>query len=143
MSKWNNVPGFVSIYLFKDEGEWYVEDTTRNEELTQSVRSCALNSILQKSGEEDANLVLEFKSSGYHQPMSMYGGPDRLGWPEEGDEERFVYNAYLEFGNNKFILSKGFNEAFDVMFETEIYESENLDWPEEDYYYPNGANYED
>jgi hypothetical protein len=49
-------------------------------------------------GLEYAELVIEFRSRGHYQPASMYGGPDHLGWPEEGSDERTLLNAYLELG---------------------------------------------
>ena len=41
------------------------------------------------------DLEIEFLSSGYHLPASMYGGADRMGWAEEGDDERIVVAAYV------------------------------------------------
>lgn len=34
------------------------------------------------------NVDIDFRSIGYRLEMSMYGGPDGLGWPAEGDDER-------------------------------------------------------
>jgi len=37
---------------------------------------------------EFAELEIDFVSSGSYCPSSMCGGPDGLGWPEEGEDER-------------------------------------------------------
>lgn len=66
-TRWSNVPG-----------EWSIEFC-----------SCDEHGIL------GAELVISFVSSGYDQPMSMYGGPDRLGWPAEHEDERTFESAEL------------------------------------------------
>lgn len=48
--------------------------------------------------EEADELIIEFRSSGYYDPGSMYGGRDHLGWPPEGDDERTLDEAYLTKG---------------------------------------------
>jgi hypothetical protein len=71
-----------------------------------------------------------FTSSGSHHDMSMYGGPDRVGWPEEHNEERSMESVTLSVGKKEFTLPK---EAADAVFEhfgEEISEAE-LDWPED------------
>lgn len=45
---------------------------------------------------EDYQLLLYFRSSGYYTPMSMYGGPDHLGWPAEGDDERLMEKVEID-----------------------------------------------
>lgn len=40
---------------------------------------------------QDGELVIEWESSGYYSPMSMYGGTDNLGHPAEGDDERMIH----------------------------------------------------
>jgi hypothetical protein len=51
-----------------------------------------------QSSDECYELLIKFRSQGYYEPASMYGGPDRLGWPEEGDDERTLVNAKLVIG---------------------------------------------
>ncbi len=41
-------------------------------------------------------ITLHWRSSGYHKPGSMYGGPQRLGWPEEREDERTLTKAEIE-----------------------------------------------
>jgi len=43
----------------------------------------------------EAELIIDFRSVGYNDPGSMYGGPDNLGYPPEGDDERTLEDAYL------------------------------------------------
>ena len=38
-------------------------------------------------------ISISFRSVGYYQPKSMYGGPDGIGWPAEGDDERTLVKA--------------------------------------------------
>jgi len=49
-----------------------------------------------KAANADAGeVVVEFSVRGWHTPASMYGGSDRMGWAEEGDEERTIDQIYL------------------------------------------------
>lgn len=41
-----------------------------------------------QTDDEFAELEIDFVSSGSYCPASMHGGPDGLGWPEEGEDER-------------------------------------------------------
>lgn len=90
MTKWSNVPGMFSI-----------EVTTANGLACElGGKPLPMLSGIIPPG-DDLELIIEFKSSGYHQPMSMYGGPDRLGWPEEGEDERELVHAYLSDWMNR------------------------------------------
>jgi hypothetical protein len=40
-------------------------------------------------------IIIDFRAKGYELPASMYGGPDRMGWDREGDEERLLDEVYL------------------------------------------------
>ena len=42
-----------------------------------------------------AELVISFRSTGHHDPGSLYGGPDGLGWPPSEDDERLPDSAVL------------------------------------------------
>ena len=54
-----------------------------------------LGALMQARGIDYGEIVIEFGVSGHHQEKSMYGGPDRLGWPEEHSEEREVEETYI------------------------------------------------
>jgi hypothetical protein len=41
-------------------------------------------------------VTLHWRSSGHHEPASMYGGPARVGWPEERVDERELERAEIE-----------------------------------------------
>jgi len=43
----------------------------------------------------EGELTIDFLSSGFNDPGSMYGGPDNLGYPPEGDDERLYDDAYV------------------------------------------------
>lgn len=50
-----------------------------DEDLPEHLRSIGIDSI-----------EFRFHCTGYHQPMSMYGGHDHLGWPEEFEDIREI-----------------------------------------------------
>ena len=116
--KWSNVPGVFSIEV-------------------QSIRSV----ISEYEGEEIPplygivvpgvdELVIEFTSSGYYQPMSMYGGWYRLGWPEDGDDERLLSRAYLLAEKCEVELPPDVQAKLFDLYEDRIYEVE-LTWEDE------------
>ena len=76
-------------------------------------------------------LVIEFTSSGYFQPMSMYGGADRLGWPEEGSDERELTRAYLLDGKKEIELPPEVQKQLFEHYQKQIDEVE-LTWEEAD-----------
>lgn len=40
-------------------------------------------------------LEIQFTSRGYFEPASMYGGPQHVGWPADGDDERTLNHVLL------------------------------------------------
>lgn len=92
-SQWKHVPGTFSIELdVLDFGEdceslGVVEIDTDIPLPAFLMEHVALH--------EDCELVIEFESSGSHTEASMYGGPDRMGWPAEHEEERTLRQAYI------------------------------------------------
>ncbi len=129
-TKWTNVPVSFTVELGREgEGPW--QDLTYEKELPPTVRVeiCGLCPI----GCEGLELDFDVYSSGYHQPMSMYGGPDRLGWPEEGDDERECKGVYiLEGGANnrpRYPLSKASADLLEALYQEEI---QAADLPEQD-----------
>jgi hypothetical protein len=36
------------------------------------------------------NIDFRIHCTGYYEPSSMYGGPEQIGWPAEGDETREI-----------------------------------------------------
>ncbi len=57
--------------------------------------TCPLPAITAMLVGDYAELVIQFRAKGWSTPASMYGGPDRLGWPAEGDEERTLTDVLL------------------------------------------------
>lgn len=41
-------------------------------------------------------LEVRFRSQGYYDPGSMYGGPDNLGSPPEGDDDRTMVHVHVD-----------------------------------------------
>jgi|TARA_Y100000034_G_C6903283_1_gene418429 hypothetical protein len=86
---WSNVPGQISVELYLGEdGKLYCahDDKKAPDELIP---------IVKLDADDTVELVIEFASTGYHEPSSMYGGPDNLGHPAEWDDERLLTSAYL------------------------------------------------
>jgi hypothetical protein len=71
-TSWNVSSGFT------------IEELT-DDELPESLRGIRIDS-----------LDFVFRSIGFYQPRSMYGGPDQLGWPEDGDDERELLSVKAE-----------------------------------------------
>ena len=69
-------------------------------------------------------LVVEFSVKGYHTPSSMYGGPDRMGWAEEGDEERTIEGVYLWANQQKIKIPDAIANPILTKFDKEIEEKE-------------------
>ena len=47
---------------------------------------------------QDCEMVIHFNSEGYHDPGSMYGGPDNLGYPPECEDNRTLDLIVLSTG---------------------------------------------
>lgn len=89
-TSWRNVNGTFSIETYT-HGLVALDIDDKPLEILNTF--CFINGI------GDAELIIEFTSTGYNDPGSMYGGPDNLGWPPEGDDERLLSNAYLKVDN--------------------------------------------
>ncbi|CAB4191673.1 hypothetical protein UFOVP1229_82 [uncultured Caudovirales phage] len=78
------------------------------------------------------NIDFEIRCIGYYQRASMYGGPDHLGWPEEGEDEReIVAVKAFDADSNRLDLS---DEQFKAVvsfpeFKKTINAAE-LNWPD-------------
>lgn len=79
-ASWQNVPGAISIEIIHEE-EW--SDITYSNDLPES-----LLEELNKLTVDYVEMVIDFKSSGFYDSGSMYGGADHLGWPPDGEDER-------------------------------------------------------
>jgi predicted nucleic acid-binding protein len=115
-SSWRNVAGQFSI-------EIYVHDQMVLD-IEEKERPVLNPQRLYFDAEDVAELIIDFTSTGYEDSGSMYGGPDDLGWPPEGDEERFLETAYLLLEGVKIILSK---EQQQTLFELYIDEIEAVE----------------
>jgi len=63
--------------------------------------------------------------------MSMYGGSDHLGWPEEGEDERTCKGVYLLLDGKRITeagkpvkLSKAIADVLEGLYQEEIQEAE-------------------
>lgn len=108
--KWSNVEG-CAVITFDDEPPAIIEPFGA------------------KLGDQ---LLITFLSSGYYEPMSMYGGSDHVGWPEEGDDERIVTAVVLHTDDKEVEIPKELFDKISDLFNTDIYGVE-LDSDEPDY----------
>lgn len=130
---WNNVCGSISVEVAKDEnGKWIDVD---GKDLPFSVAK-ELEPLFVNVANEDAyaELVIDFTSSGYYDPGSMYGGWQNLGSPPEGEDERLL-DGVVEIrmppnkDNNK-LSNIASNDLFGAYFDR--IESEELDYDDFD-----------
>lgn len=87
---WKNVKGKFVRELGVEGGQAFDDGS----ELPAELSSLLLPFLV-----SDGELVIEFTSSGYYDPGSMYGGWQNLGSPPEGEDERLLSVAYLELDN--------------------------------------------
>ena len=106
-TSWTNVAGQFSIEIYVDKKQILdIDDNPIPELMPQR---------LYFSDEDDAaELIIDFRSSGYDDPGSMYGGPDNLGYAPEGDDERLLETAYLKLDDVELPLTK---EQQDLLFD--------------------------
>jgi hypothetical protein len=106
-TSWKNVSGEYSIEVWTDGLRCYdIDDKALP----------MLNSLCFANGFTYGELVIDFLSSGYDDPGSMYGGSDNLGYPPEGDDEREPESAYLkdEDGNEIDLTPQQRDALFDL-----------------------------
>lgn len=125
-NRWNT-DGLFSVELQMQDGQ--VSDISNGQD-NETIQKLA--PVLSKFPDQYAELVINFNSQGYSTPASMYGGPDHLGWPEEGDDERTLIGAYLEgVGKVHFDIPPELaNELFDQYIE-QIHEVELSDYDDD------------
>jgi len=112
MTTWNNIPGVLSVELASIRS---VISEYDGDEIP------ALYGIVVPDVDE---FVIKFVSSGHYQPMSMYGGPDRLGWPEERSDERSLVRAYLTVGRQEIELPLEVQQQLFEHYREEIQDAE-------------------
>jgi len=90
LSTWHDIPGVFSMEVQSIHSVLFGRCILCD---LEGYEIPPLRSVTAEPG--DYELVIEFVSSGTYQPASMYGGADRLGWPEERSEDRELVRAYL------------------------------------------------
>jgi|APSaa5957512535_1039671.scaffolds.fasta_scaffold181764_1 hypothetical protein len=106
-TSWSNVAGQFSIEIYVSCKS--VLDINDNiiPELQEQL-------LYFSDADDTAELIIDFRSSGYDDPGSMYGGPDNLGYAPEGDDERLLETAYLKLDDVELPLTK---EQQDLLFD--------------------------
>lgn len=95
--RWRDVPGELIVELFyRDTAAGLRCAHTDNEAplCLMSTFSTLLDANLVTS-DDRLELVIKFVSTGFYDPGSMYGGPDNLGSPPEGEDECMLDIAYF------------------------------------------------
>lgn len=123
IERWHGVPGEFGFEVLLVDGKAY-------NNMEQALPM--LDHYLLADGE----LVIEFKSSGYYDSGRTYGDPYNC-YPPEGDDERTLVNAYIEYGPElpirRSVLPKEVQQQLFDMYAERIQETELLqfDPPEE------------
>jgi len=86
--RWNNVSGELKLALYRGGHELY-------DEAANEAPECLLPYI--QDDDSTYELVIDFVSSGYRREAEMYGGPDNLGFPAEGEDDRNPECAHVFF----------------------------------------------
>jgi len=77
----------------------------------------------------DYQLVITFRSFGHDDPGSRYGGPDNLGWPPDGEDERTLVEAHILSSSGTIIrLPMAEQQRVFEIFRDEV-DDVNLDLP--------------
>lgn len=137
-NKWHDVGvAFTLVIVNEDQkdGPWF--DLTYERAFPSQVQH-ELNLLLVGHEQEGVELDFNIRSSGYYEPMSMYGGPDHVGWPEEGEDERTLEGVYIlidgkqlkDASGKPIKLSKASADELEGLYQEEINEEE---LPDRDY----------
>lgn len=132
----NSRRGYPGGHKWSGEKTWFREislDENGIQEVTTETYPEYLQQlapILQQYGINYGEIVLKYKTEGYHLPSSMYGGPDQTGWAEEGDEENILSHAYIlgvDLSNGrskKYPMPDEIANALDEIFADEVNDME-------------------
>lgn len=113
-TKWDNVAATFSIEVEYQDLPGTVFDTKGKE----------LELLNDYVGEDDMpELVIDFRSSGYHDPGCTYGPPENC-YPPEGDVEESLVIAYLKGDAWELHLPKDIQEKLFELYAEEITEVE-------------------
>ena len=120
MGKWTNVAVTFTVELDRDvcdNAPWL--DLTHSMELPAEVQA-DIYRVLPSDGQPlvgGVELDFDVRSSGSYEPMSMYGGPDHLGWPEEGCDDRELRGVDVLLNGKKVgSLNKDAVDALDDLY---------------------------
>jgi len=103
--RWKDVPGCLILdNIYKVENKSPGLSSYYNSWLVyegQTLYPPHISSLLAPyiSDDEYIELVIHFRSSGYYDPGSIYGGPYGVGWPPESEDNRVLDYAALIINN--------------------------------------------
>ena len=112
MKTWKNVAGCFAVEVLVDDNGVVIDENTE-----QPIPPLA--GLI--AGDESYTLEINFLSSGHHDPSSMYGGPDGVGYPPEDDDERIAVSAVLTDGGLELRLDDAARDELADLFQDEIY----------------------
>jgi hypothetical protein len=117
-NNWNFLATLViEVYYDEEEGAFF--EAASEKSLPEFIIP-----ILPEKEPEVFEIVIDFNVKGYYDSGSMYGGPDNLGYPPEGDEERWLDEVYILVDGNKIRLSDEMQEKIFDHYEDEVEEME-------------------
>lgn len=108
---WNNVVGQYKVGIYFDPKDSTVREAKQDRPLPPLAGAIIPN---------DPTLVVEFVSSGWCDPGSMYGGWQNVGNPPDGDDERQFNRVYLLDGEQEIELSEKTQLALFELFLDEV-----------------------
>ena len=112
MKCWNNIPGNFYIEAFiADDGHVYDTDDGDLD---------LIKSFMRRHMIMEAELDIEFLSSGHNDPGSRYGGRDNLGHPPSSEEERVLSSVKLHTKKQIIQLPDEVGQQLFEKYETDI-----------------------
>jgi len=120
-TRWNDVAGCVGGSLYVEDGKTYNECTATHLKALDKY-NFPENEVIE--------MDIHFLSSGYHLPMSMYGGSQNAGWPEEHSDERLIESIEITAGDLKVSLPQEVIDEiapdFEYLIENELLEADDV-----------------
>jgi hypothetical protein len=118
---WKDIPGEAGVDAFLHNKQWL--DVQNDQPIPDALAKFL--DLFTAYGIDSLTITLHFTSSGYNVPMSMHGGPDGIGWPEEIGDERTLRKVTITADN----------PPLDGISRQTIYDRKTLDEIQDDYRY--------
>jgi len=102
IERWEEIQGKFIVTLVFDKNLNQFADIDNVKDVAPTVlREIEQLLLLNKQNKDvEIEMVMDFYSTGYSDPGSMYGGPDHLGYPPESEDERRVKTVTVFVNGN-------------------------------------------